>query len=89
MALKKYNIVIPKKYTQNGEEKTQWNNVGTLVRFAPTDEKPEGYIMELSMFPNVTFKVFEQKAKEDKVEKKAVANTEMDTYEVDASAIPY
>ncbi len=61
--MKRYNIVVPKKYTKNGQENTQWNTVGTLVKFEATPEKPEGYILELSMFPNTTFKVFEQKPK--------------------------
>lgn len=61
---KRYNIVVPKKYNKDGEEKTAWKNVGTLVRFAPTEEKPEGYILELNMFPEVTFKVFEEKPKD-------------------------
>lgn len=90
MAIKRYNIVIPKKYTLNGEEKTQWNNVGTLVRFPPTEDKPEGYIMELSMFPSVTFKIFEMKPKEEKPKvKETKADTELESYEVDASQIPY
>lgn len=61
--MKRFNIVIPKKYTKNGQENTQWNIVGTLVKFEATPERPEGYILELSMFPNTTFKVFEQKPK--------------------------
>lgn len=62
---KRYNIVTPKKYEKDGEEKTAWKNVGTLVRFPATDEKSEGYILELNMFPDTTFKVFEEKPKED------------------------
>jgi hypothetical protein len=65
---KRYDIVIPKKYDKNGEEKTAWKNVGTLVRFPATEDKPEGYILELNMFPDTTFKVFEQKPKEEKKE---------------------
>lgn len=63
--MKRFNIVVPKKYTKDGEEKTQWNTIGTLVHFPASASKDEGFIMELSMFPNTTFKVFEQKARED------------------------
>jgi hypothetical protein len=31
--MKKYNIVKPEKYTQNGEEKTIWHNIGEVVDF--------------------------------------------------------
>lgn len=65
--MKKYNISVPKKYTKNGEEKTSWSTVGTLVHFPANGEKQEGFIMELNMFPNTTFKVFEQKPRENKV----------------------
>ena len=61
----RYDIVVPKKYEKNGEEKTSWKNVGTLVRFPATEEKEEGYIMELNMYPDVTFKIFKQKEKEE------------------------
>jgi hypothetical protein len=64
--MKRFNIVVPKKYSKNGEEKVAWNNIGTLVYFPATENKEEGYILELNMFPNVTFKVFEQKPRETK-----------------------
>lgn len=66
---KRYDIVVPKKYDKQGEEKTSWKNVGTLVRFPATEDKAEGYILELNMFPDVTFKVFEQKPKEEWTER--------------------
>lgn len=66
--MKRYNICVPKKYTQNGEEKTAWSIVGTLVNFPATGSKEEGHILELNMFPQTTFKVFEQKPKEQKKE---------------------
>lgn len=65
--MKRYNITVPKKYNKNGEEKTSWNTVGTLVHFPPQNGKTEGFILELNMFPHTTFKVFEQKPKENKV----------------------
>jgi hypothetical protein len=61
--MKRFDIVVPNKYTKNGEEKTAWKNVGTLVKFDATNDKPEGFLLELNMFPETTFKVFEQKEK--------------------------
>ncbi len=61
----RYNISVPKKYEKDGEEKTSWKTVGTLVRFPATDTKTEGYILELHMYPHTTFKVFPEKPKED------------------------
>ncbi len=64
--MKRYNICSKKTYEKGGEEKVAWPSVGTLVRFEATDDKPEGFIIELNMLPNVKFSVFEQKAREDK-----------------------
>ena len=59
--MKRYDIVVPKPDPKD-ESKTYWKNVGTLVEFEPTQEKPErGFILELHMFPATTFKVFAQK----------------------------
>lgn len=63
--MKRLNITVPKKYTKDGEEKTQWNTVGTLVVFPAKDGKPEGYKLELPIFGDTQFFVFEQKAKEE------------------------
>lgn len=63
--MRRFNVVVPKKYFVNGEERTQWNNVGSLVHFPANGQKDEGYVLELAMFPNTTFKVFAQKEKED------------------------
>lgn len=60
--MKRYDIVIPKK-DQRDPNKTYWRNVGSLVKFEETQEKPEGFIIELHMFPETTFKVFEKKPK--------------------------
>lgn len=59
----RYNISVPRKYEKNGEEKTAWSNVGTLVHFPATAEKSEGFIIELGMFPQTTFKIFPQEDK--------------------------
>ena len=64
--MKRYNISVPKKYTKDGEEKTAWRNVGTLVRFEATDTKPEGFILELSMFPDTKFGIFEDKPRDQR-----------------------
>ncbi len=74
----RYNIVVPKKYEKDGEEKTAWQNVGKLVRFPASGEKSEGYIMELNMFPNVTFKIFEEKPREERPAAKSAAETAWD-----------
>ncbi len=65
--MKRYNIVTKKTYTNKGAEKTSWPIVGTLVKFDATEERPEdSFIIELNMFPETKFSVFEQKPKEDK-----------------------
>jgi len=54
------NIATKKTYkTKTGEEKTIWQTVGTLKEF-----NGKQYI-ELNMFPNVDFYVFENKEKVD------------------------
>ena len=62
--MERFNISVPKKYTSNGEEKTQWSNVGKLVKFPAKDGKPESYILELAMYPETKFGVFEDKPRE-------------------------
>lgn len=64
--MKKFNITTKRVYTKNGEEKAQWNTVGTLIKFDATSEKPESFILELNMFPNEKYFVFEQKTRDEK-----------------------
>ena len=65
--MKRFNIVTKKTYKgRNGEDKNQWNQVGSLVCFPATQDKPEGYALELNMFPDVKFYVFEQKPRDDR-----------------------
>lgn len=64
--MKRFNISVPKKYTKDGEEKTAWSNVGKLIYFPKTDDKQAGFALELFMFPDTKFMVFEEKEKEDK-----------------------
>lgn len=66
--MKRYDVTVPKKYTKDGEEKTAWNRVGTLVQFPASGDKPEGFILELSMYPETKFGIFESKPREDKKE---------------------
>lgn len=63
---KRFNVVTKKTYTKNGVENSSWNNVGSLVAF------DDGYALELSMFPDTKFYVFEQKDKNSP--KKPVTN---------------
>ena len=62
----RFNIATPKKYIKDGNEKTTWLNVGTMVFFEPTDQKDGSFLIELNMFPGTTFRAFEQKPKEEK-----------------------
>ena len=62
--MQRYDITVPKKYTKDGEEKTAWNRVGTLVEFPATADKEKGFILELSMYPETKFGVFESKPRE-------------------------
>lgn len=63
--MKKYNITTVKSYEKNGEQKKFYPNVGTLTKFDATNDKPEGFILELNMFPDTKFFVFEEKPKEE------------------------
>lgn len=62
--MQRYNVSVPKKYTKDGQEKTAWNNVGKLVRFEARNGKPESFILELNMFPDTKFGVFEDKPRQ-------------------------
>jgi hypothetical protein len=66
--MKRYNVSVPRSYEKDGETKTAWNNVGKLVHFEATNDKPEGFILELHMFPGQKFGVFEEKPREPKGE---------------------
>jgi len=50
------NLVTKKEYEQNGEKKTQWLTIGTLM--TNTDGKQ---FVQLNMFPNMHIYVFDQK----------------------------
>lgn len=53
------DIVTKKTYAKNGQEKALWNNVGTLKIM--DDGK---MFIDLAMFPNTAFYVFDRKPKE-------------------------
>jgi hypothetical protein len=64
MEIKRFNISKPKKYTdKEGNEKTQWNNVGTMTEF----HKDDG-ISRIIEIPAIGLEanIFEQKPREDK-----------------------
>ncbi len=60
--MKILNIAVKKTYQKDGAEKTTWLNVGSLIKFEATSEKPEQLMIELNMFPTQRFYVFEPKA---------------------------
>lgn len=62
MQVKKYNVVNPKKYTSNGQEKTFWANVGTLTEFHKADGTVSR-VLEMNHM-DVQFQVFEQEQKQ-------------------------
>lgn len=60
MKIKRFNISKPKKYTdKGGEEKTQWNNIGTITEFHKDDGKVSRIIeipaigLDANIFPIV------------------------------------
>lgn len=54
------DICTKKTYEKNGEQKTIWLKVGVL-KITPEGKK----FIDLAMFPDTNFYVFEQKKKED------------------------
>lgn len=48
--IKKFNISKPKKYTNSqGEEKTQWNNIGMITEF----HKEDGSVSRIIEIPTI------------------------------------
>jgi sortase (surface protein transpeptidase) len=65
MNIKRYNISKPKKYSdKEGNEKTQWNHVGSMTEF----HKEDGSISRIIEIPAIGLEanIFEQKPKEDR-----------------------
>jgi hypothetical protein len=68
MKVLKFNISKPRKYTnKEGEEKTQWNNIGTITEF----HKDDGSVSKIMEIPAIGLEAnifpFEDKKKEDNV----------------------
>jgi hypothetical protein len=59
----RYNVVSKKTYQKDGAEKAAWLQVGQLIRFDATPDKPEQFSLELNMFPMQKFYVFAPKPK--------------------------
>lgn len=57
------NIQVKKVFKIGGVDKTAWLNVGRMVTFGATEDKPEQTLIELNMFPETKFYVFEQAPK--------------------------
>lgn len=62
--MERFNICTKKVFQSKGEERVQWNQVGTLVHFPATPGNEESYILELHMHPETKFYVFKQEIKE-------------------------
>jgi hypothetical protein len=62
--MKRYNIVTAKVYEKDGEQKKAWKNVGQLFLWEARGDKPESFQIELNMFPNEKFYVFEERPRE-------------------------
>jgi hypothetical protein len=62
--MKRFNICTAKTYEKDGETKKAWRQVGQMVEFPATDEKPRSFLIELHMFPATKFSVFEEKPKD-------------------------
>lgn len=86
--VKIYNVSVPRKYTKDGEEKSMWNNVGKLVVFK-SEEGIVSYKLELSMFPETKFGVFEQKPKVEMPKTAPTATTNQETENIAPEDIPF
>lgn len=65
MTIKRFRLAKPTKYEKNGEEKTRWDNVGTMTVF----QKDDGSVSRLIEIPAIGLeaRVFEIEEKnEDK-----------------------
>ena len=52
--IKKFAVKSKKTYEKNGEQRTLWLNVGTIIKF-----DNGSMLLELNMFPDKQFAVFE------------------------------
>lgn len=65
--IRRFNICIKKVFIdKDGNEKKQWLRVGNLTQFPANGDKKEGYKLDLYMFYNTQFTIFEDKPIENK-----------------------
>ena len=83
--MRKYDICTKKVYEINGQEKKSWPRVGSLVYFPANGDKPEGYKLELNMYPGTPFFIFEQKPKDGKNPNGTMKPEAVDNAAVDAA----
>ena len=90
MNIKRFNISKPKKYTgRDGQEKTQWNNIGTITEFHKEDGRVSRIIeipainLEANIFP------FEPKTQGSRPESTESSHEDAPGDEIDTSGIPF
>jgi hypothetical protein len=65
--MKRYNIVTARAYKdKSGEDKKAWRTVGQLTRWPATQDKPESFNIELHMWPETRYSVFEERDRDQK-----------------------
>ena len=64
--VKRFNVTVGTKYNdkKTNEEKTRWNNIGTITEFTK-DDGSVSRMLELNMFPGVKYSIFEEKPREN------------------------
>ena len=66
--MKRYNVTRKHSYTtRDGEVKTTWKRLGSVVLFPADGDKKEGGILELDMFPE-SYKLFPDEPKDQTAE---------------------
>jgi len=66
MNMKRFNICTARTYEKNGETKKAWRTVGQLIQWPAKEDKPESFSIELHMFPETRFSVFEERDRDQK-----------------------
>lgn len=65
--MKRFNICTARTYKdREGNDKKAWRTVGQLVQWPAKDDKPESFSIELHMFPDVRYSVFEERERDQK-----------------------
>jgi hypothetical protein len=60
--MKKFNIVTARTYKdRDGNDKKAWRTVGQLIQWPAKDDKPESFSMELHMWPETKYSIFEER----------------------------